>query len=92
LLRREVFFRAGKARFIASRNVHAAPRLAQRPGDGGNFSRQKFKNPKIQRHQDTTVSSAVRRMDHSVCVAGATRRGPPAITACCALRRRDGGT
>ena len=35
---------------------------------------------------DTTVASAVRRTCHSICVAGATRRGPPAITACCALR------
>jgi hypothetical protein len=34
-----VIFRAGKARFVASRNVHAAPRLAGRPGDGGNYFR-----------------------------------------------------
>ena len=40
---------------------------------------------------DTRDTRSVRRITHSMCDAGAIRRGPPAITCFRARSRRDGG-
>jgi hypothetical protein len=50
------------------------------------------RKPPHPKSDDTTVASSVRRRYHSICVAGAIRRGPPAITSCCAFKRSACGT